>query len=126
MIAAVPPTPAPFVVGERYACESRRPDRSLSVGIGRRDVVAGHAVVSVTIFIAGATAVPEIGHAPFAEDMLRASCHTRTAARAPLSFGFEEGYRTWRKAKGGWFTVRVEEAVDHVLSMLPPRGEAGR
>jgi len=57
-----------------------------------------------------------IGHMPFAEDAIDRSVTTRASAGSPLPDD-GGGYENWRRARGGWFTITVAEAVGLLASM---------
>lgn len=58
------------------------------------------------------------GHLPITKTALRASVAALVSEEAPADLGFEEGYRTWRDAHGGVFTISVSEVVDVIFSTV--------
>lgn len=62
----------------------------------------------------------EIAHMPFDREALEASLGTLTSEAARTDLPFEGGYRQWKRAKGGIFTLSVTDAVGAVLGLPPP------
>ena len=123
MIKAPVPPPPHFEIGQTYACASLQPDRKLQVLVGHIDTLAGKHIVSVAISdTAPASIIPDIGHAPFGEEALARSCTRLTGAALKIPSSFLEGYETWRRDTGGgsYFTITVDQAVDHVIGLTGP------
>ena len=120
-------TPAPatavshFEVGQRYSCTSAHAGRRLEVVIGQIDVVADKRVVSVVVDASESSKLlPAIGHIPFGEATLAASCRRLLAAGVAVPTQFIEGYRQWKTNTGGssYFTITVDQAVDIADKMM--------
>jgi len=62
--------------------------------------------------------VTDITHMPFDEAALRASVKDLLATGVPIGPSFESGYKQWRDAKGGIFTVSVEDAIAFTFQAL--------
>ena len=58
------------------------------------------------------------GHLPITKTALRASVAAQVSEEAPADLGFEDGYRTWRDAHGGVFTISVSEIVDVIFATV--------
>jgi hypothetical protein len=65
---------------------------------------------------AGRTTV--IGHMPFEQSALAASVDRLLATGAAPASSFEGGYKGWQDAKGGVFTIDVEQAIKFVFQTL--------
>ncbi len=63
------------------------------------------------------------GHLPVAAASLRASIDRIVDEAAPPELDFEQGYRTWREANGGAFTLTVPEIVDVLVQSI--QGDLG-
>ena len=63
------------------------------------------------------------GHLPIAAEALRASVDRLVDDDAPADLNFEQGYRAWREANGGVFTITVPEIVDVLVQSI--RGDQG-
>jgi len=64
----------------------------------------------------GAIASPLVaGHLPITADALRASVDRQVDDTPPGDLGFDEGFATWREARGGVFTLTVPEIVNVML-----------
>ena len=113
----------PPIAGEVYVCESRHPGRRIEAVVGWIGVLAPAVrVVSVALTIRGDPTVPEIGHTPFDEATFAVSCKTRVRAHASISATLQEGYDAWKTARGGFFTLGVDEAIDAALSLTSEEG----
>ena len=58
-----------------------------------------------------------IAHMPFSEGAISKSVLKLAKDNAALP-NFEEGYKEWRQAKGGIFTITVAEAIDAMEQVL--------
>ena len=120
---AGPPKP-PFAPGQEWSVISTQPT-TMKVIIGRVEPWNGQIAVhvAVTDIVASAGALNAgrtitIGHMPFEQSALAASVGQLLATAIPLPATFEEGYRSWRDAKGGLFTISVAKAVAAGLEMM--------
>jgi hypothetical protein len=64
------------------------------------------------------TGVPGvIAHMPFSRQALEASLSTLTDEVAPADVDIGDGYRNWKEAEGGIFTIPVAQAVRYVVDV---------
>lgn len=118
-----PPKP-PFAPGQEWSVTSTQPT-TMKVIIGRVEPWNGEIAVHVTVIdIVGppgalnAGRTITIGHMPFEQSAFAASVSQLLATDVPLPAIFEEGYRDWRQAKGGIYTISVAKAVATGLEMM--------
>lgn len=120
-IFAPPPT-APtqqLMVGQLRACRSAQVGRKLFVVVGKLEDFAGGPIAHVTLRDATRGArLPEVGHSPFFARVLEASC-PKVVGTGAVGAEFENGYALWREARGGVYTITVEQALDLSASLLP-------
>jgi hypothetical protein len=69
----------------------------------------------------GAGGTTLIGHMPFEESALAASVDRLISTGASPPPSFESGYKQWQEAKGGIFTISVEEAIKIVFQTINRR-----
>ncbi len=60
-----------------------------------------------------------ISHVPFSCSALRGSVDQLISEKNAPAPGFEGGYQAWREAKGGIFTIGVNEVITLILKQLP-------
>ena len=54
------------------------------------------------------------GHMPFSEDAVRRSVNGLERSDASVTATFRSGYKEWKSANGGVFTITIPEAVAYV------------
>jgi hypothetical protein len=59
-----------------------------------------------------------IAHEPFAMSAVLASVDQLTAEPAPADPLFAEGYKQWKDAHGGWFTISVAQSIEAMRQTL--------
>jgi hypothetical protein len=118
---------ADFMVGETRACLSGDPSEQLRVTIGRVEPYGkGLTVVHVSLFNkAPAAAFSGIAHAPVEAQVLAKSCPTVEAEVIPLSPMFETGYGQWREAKGGIFTIPIDQIYEIYVGQVVKARQGG-
>lgn len=60
----------------------------------------------------------EFAHLPFDGDALAVSLERLIAESAAPNTNFDSGYRQWQSARGGIFTITVEQAVEFVFRAI--------
>lgn len=88
-----------------------------------RQVVVHVSLIDVPIprHMPGAGGTTIIGHMPFERSALAASVDHLLATGASPASSYESGYKEWQAAKGGVFTIHVEQAIIFVFQTLPRR-----
>lgn len=93
--------------------------------IGRVEPWRNRVCVSVSIVdipiplgAPGAGGVTQIAHIPFDEAALAASVDKLLATGVPPAPSFESGYKQWRDAKGGIYTISVEKAIEIMFQTI--------
>lgn len=83
-------------------------------------IVAHVSIIDIPIpqGLPGAGGLTRIDHMPFDETALMASLRTLVGERALPAPHFEDGYRQWKAARGGIFTVSVPDAIKFVLGTI--------
>lgn len=106
--------PADFAPGQEWSVK----DSTMKVIIGQVEPFSGKTAVSVAIVdvpvpddFPGAKGTMAVGHMPFDKDTLAASVDQLVATGVPVPAGFEIGYKQWKDAHGGVFTISVAQAV---------------
>jgi hypothetical protein len=113
-----------LAVGQMWqATSSAGPD--VKVIIGRiepwGDKIAVHVSLSdvqIPTGLPNAGQTMEFAHLPFDGDTLAASLGRLVAESVPPNRNFESGYRQWQSARGGVFTVSVDEAIEFVFRAI--------
>jgi hypothetical protein len=126
LTAAERPPPA-FAPGQIWSIKSARPTTA-KVVINRVEPWEHQIVVHVSIIdvpvprdMPGAGRTTDIGHMPFQQSALAASVDRLLATDASPASSFESGYKQWQDAKGGVFTINVEQAITFVFQTLSRR-----
>lgn len=110
-----------FVVGQVWKYKTRASEEDSRLIIGKIETLekSGNVVhiKLIRLKIKSPTAPggysTNMSHAPITESKLQESVTELTNEKADIE-GFEEGYNTWRDAKGGVFTITVNEIVDFI------------
>ncbi len=113
--------PADFAPGQEWSVKAS----TIKVIIGRVEPFADKTAVSVAIVdvpvpdgFPGAKGTMAVGHMPFDKDTLAASVDQLVATGVPVPAGFETGYKQWKDAHGGVFTISVTQAVAVLFQTL--------
>ncbi len=117
---------ADLTVGQTRICSSAE-GRQFVVTVGRIEPFGSDlTAVSVSLFnLAPGAVVQVLAHLPIEAKALEKSCPSLAAAQAPLAAQFEEGYRQWREAQGGVFSIGIDQIYDVIVQSLGeerPRG----
>jgi hypothetical protein len=106
-----------FVPGQEWSNKSALPTTA-KVIIGRVEPFGDRVCISVSIVdipippgAPGAGGVTQIAHIPFDESVLAASVDQLFATGVSPAASFKIGYKQWKDAKGGIFTISVEKAI---------------
>lgn len=113
-----------FAPGQEWSLKNS----TMKVVIGRIDTLAdGKAAVSISVFdVPSPPNYPvdhptmSMGHVPMDRDALAASVDSLLATGVAPDTAFEEGYKIWKDANGGVFTLTVQDIVAGLLKMPPP------
>ncbi len=104
--------------GQIWSIKSAQPTSAKAV-IGRIEPLNGSIVVHISIIdvpipagLPNAGGTTTIGHMPFDQAAFAASVDRLVGANAATSSAFEDGYRNWQAAKGGFFTISVQQALE--------------
>jgi hypothetical protein len=86
----------------------------------QKGVVVHVSIVNVPVpqGLPGADGTTLIGHMPFEESALAASVDRLISTGASPPPSFQSGYKQWQEAKGGIFTITVEEAIKIVFQTI--------
>ncbi len=110
----------PFEVGQVWTLQPPgHPDARVRVGRiedhGQTIHISMWGVPAPAPQITDIVASPLIAsHLPITSTALRNSVAHRVDDNPPTDLQFEEGYRTWREAEGGVFTLTVPEIIDAI------------
>jgi len=116
---AAAPSPD-FAPGQEWSIRSTAPTTA-KVIIGRVEPWGGDRIaVSVSIVDVPNPqgGVTVISHVPFDKTALAGSVDKLVATGVSPDPGFEGGYKQWRDAKGGIFTISVEKAIEIVFQTI--------
>jgi hypothetical protein len=112
---------AEFQEGQAWSYHTRRGEEDSILVIGRIEDLDGQRVVHIQV---RGVSIPNrqgtsevVGHLPISEAALRESVTALAVGRLDQDL-FEEGYSEWRRARGGVFTVTVEELVDSLERLM--------
>jgi hypothetical protein len=126
LTAAQSPAPA-FAPGQIWSIKSMLPTTA-KVVINRVETWEHQVVVHVSIIdvpiprnMPSAGRTTDIGHMPFQQSALAASVDRLLATGALPASCYESGYKEWQDAKGGVFTINVEQAIKVVFQALSRR-----
>ena len=126
-MAAAPSAAPAFADGQIWSVKSALPTTA-KVVICRVEPWDNQMVVHVSMIdvpipkdMPGAGQTTVIGHMPFQQSALAASVNRLLATGASPASSFESGYQEWRDAKGGVFTIDVENAIKFVFQALSQR-----
>jgi hypothetical protein len=116
-LALTPPQPLPELeVGQMWTVKDAASSDTRLI-IGR--IEADGAIISVSLIdVRGAGSTKHfntIGHMPFARSAVQSSVDRLVRGDAKPAADFEAGYKQWKEAKGGIFTISVAEAIKLVL-----------
>ncbi len=122
-------TDTPFAVGQVWTLKGDAYETT-RVEIGKTEIWDdGKPIVHITVFNAPVTddantvvAHTTVGHMPYAEDALRRSVGTLVESNASPYPDFAGGYDMWKQAKGGVFTVTVQQAITAVITAARQAG----
>ena len=109
-----------FAPGQEWSIRSTTPTTAKII-IGRVEPWGGDRIaVSISIVDVPTPqgGVTEIAHAPFDKSALAGSVDRLLATGVPPASSFESGYKQWRDAKGGVFTITVEKAIEIVFQTI--------
>jgi hypothetical protein len=116
-----------FAPGQMWSIKSA-PQAAAKVIIDRiepwRDKVVVHvSVVDVPIprGMPGSGGTTAIGHLPFEQSAFAASVDRLLATGIAPASSFESGYKQWQDAKGGIFTVTIQEAIEFTFQAINRR-----
>jgi len=123
-LAATRTTAAAFAPGQQWSIKSTMPTTA-KVVINRLEPWQHQIIVHVSLVdvpippnMPGAGGTTDIGHMPFEQSALAASVDRLIATGALPAASFENGYKGWQDAKGGVFTITVEDAINFVFQAL--------
>ena len=107
-----------FKAGQRWRYRTRAVEPGSTLVVCRVETVAEETVVHISlndvrVRVSDAPDYfsPVIGHMPVAESALEASVVELVEENAPLP-DFEAGYRQWKNARGGFWTMPVAQCVE--------------
>jgi hypothetical protein len=124
---ADPAAPSPdFAPGQEWSIRSTAPTTA-KVIIGRVESWSGDRIaVSISVIDVPTPqgGVTVISHMPFDKAALAGSVDKLLATGVSPDPGFEGGYKQWRDAKGGIFTISVEKAIELAFQAIPPQQRA--
>ena len=104
--------------GQAWSIKSEIPT-STKVVIGRIEPLQHHVVVHVSIIdIPNMDKLTAIDHMPFDQPSLATSLDQLLGTGAAPAPNFETGYKQWRDANGGFFTISVSEAIKVVFEAV--------
>ena len=132
-IFAIPLTAAaetPFAAGQIWTLTGDG-YANTRVLIGKTEVWDnGKPIVHVTVLNAPVTddannvlGQTTIAHMPYTEDALRHSVGELVEAHAAPFPDFDSGYAMWKKAKGGVFTITVQQGISTVIKAALQAGQ---
>jgi len=103
-------------VGDTLACTSSNPAKRLFVVVGRIEPFGqGKTAAQITLISeTSGTLLPRAAHIPIDLEALRASCPTLADQPRTLDANFESGRQQWLHARGGIFTITVDQ-IDDIL-----------
>jgi hypothetical protein len=110
--------PAPFAVGQVWTLKDA-PDGSRFT-VMQIDIIAGETVVHGSpsgfppVVLKDSVVLVNGGHMPFSEDAVRRSVNGLERSDASVTATFRSGYKEWKSANGGVFTITIPEAVAYV------------
>lgn len=114
---------ANYQAGQRWKYRTRERDADSTVVIGKvqksffRQPVIHISVLKVTKIEEGG--ITDISHMPFSLKAIDASLLSLIESNLPVSAEFQDGFNTWKGAKGGVFEIPVHQAVDAIMSINP-------
>jgi hypothetical protein len=113
-----------FAPGQEWSIKSASPS-TVKVIIGKIETFGDKTCISISIVDipspsgpAGAGGVAQVGHAPFEASTLADSVDRLLAVDVPPAADFASGYAQWREARGGMFTISVEQAVEAIFQIV--------
>ena len=118
-------SPAPVLTpGQMWSIKSALPTTA-KVVINRVEPWEHQVVIHISVIdvpiprdMPGSGGTTVIGHMPFQQSALAASVDRLLATGASPASGYESGYKAWQDAKGGVFTINVEQAIKFVFQTL--------
>jgi len=119
----------PFAAGQRWSYRTREQDPSSTLVIGKvQNDFHGQTVLHISVegVVRPDSPLPiEIGHMPFSAEAIEASVLELLESDIQLPDGLFEGITVWEEQQGGVFTITVAEAVDALVTMVPPPQDDG-
>ncbi len=121
-----------FAVGQIWSIKSSEPTTT-KIGIGRIENRNKRVIIHIWAFDvpftaggAGAPKTTTIAHMPFDKAALAASADRLLKENVAVNPELESGYKQWRRANGGVFTVGVAEAISVTFGALQGLGSGER
>jgi hypothetical protein len=123
-------TPA-FAVGQHWSYDTREEDPKSTLIVGRVEELPGQrlvvhiSVIDLNLHGPDGMVMSVVAHVPISAEALRKSVKQEVPP-VPSPDEFAGGYETWRRAKGGVYTIPVREVIETIertVNAPAPQGQ---